>query len=139
QRSLILIDFTGVTCKNCKLNEKNIFTKPEIADLMRKYQLVQLYTDQVPIELYPPDVRERIASDGRRLRDDAKVNLEFQKKAFDTEQLPLYVILDPAPNGDDKKIAVVGIYSEGKINDASTFAQFLKEPLSAKGQRVQVR
>ena len=39
----------------------------------------------------------------------------------------LYVILDPAPNGDEKKIEVKGIYSEGKINDASAFAEFLKE------------
>jgi thiol:disulfide interchange protein DsbD len=139
QRSLVLIDFTGESCKNCRYNEHNIFTKPEIADLMRKYQLVQLYTDKVPPDFYPPEVRDRIGSDGSRLREDAKVNLEFQKKAFDTEQLPLYVILDPAPNGDEKRIEVVGIYSEGKINDAGAFAQFLKEPLAAKGQRAQVR
>ena len=65
------------------------------------------------------------------------VNLDFQKKVFDSEQLPLYVILDPAPGGDDSKIAVVGIYSEGKINDDAAFAQFLKEPLSSAGQRAQ--
>jgi thiol:disulfide interchange protein DsbD len=137
QRSLVLIDFTGESCKNCRYNEHNVFTKPEIADLMRKYDLVQLYTDKVPPEFYAPDVRDRIGRDGSRLRSDAAANLAFQKKAFDTEQLPLYVILDPAPHADESKIEVVGIYSEGKINDASAFAQFLKEPLAATGLRAQ--
>jgi thiol:disulfide interchange protein len=138
QPSLVLIDFTGKTCKNCRYNEQNVFTKPEIAELMRKYNLVQLYTDTVPPELYPPEVRDRIGGDGTRLRADASANLEFQKKAFATEQLPLYVILDPAPQGDEKRIEVKGIYSEGKINDPSAFAEFLKEPLGASGQRAQV-
>jgi thiol:disulfide interchange protein DsbD len=135
--TLVLIDFTGKTCKNCRYNEQNVFTKPEIAELMRKYQLVQLYTDTVPPELYSPEARDKIGGDGNRLRADAAANLEFQKKAFATEQLPLYVILDPAPQGDEKKIEVKGIYSEGKINDASAFAEFLKEPLGAAGQRAQ--
>jgi thiol:disulfide interchange protein DsbD len=135
--ALVLIDFTGKTCKNCRYNEQNVFTKPEIAELMRKYQLVQLYTDTVPPELYPPKLRDKIGSDGNRLRTDAAANLEFQKKAFATEQLPLYVILDPAPQGDEKKIEVKGIYAEGKINDPSAFAEFLKEPLGAAGQRAQ--
>jgi thiol:disulfide interchange protein DsbD len=138
QRTLLLIDFTGESCKNCRYNEHNVFTKPEIADLMRKYELVQLYTDKVPPEFYPPDVRDRIGNDVSRLRDDARVNLDFQKQAFDTEQLPLYVILDPVPQGDDQKIDVVGIYSEGKINDTAAFTQFLKEPLNSPGQRAQV-
>jgi thiol:disulfide interchange protein DsbD len=135
--ALVLIDFTGKTCKNCRYNEQNVFTKPEIAELMRKYQLVQLYTDTVPPELYPPELRDKIGNDGNRLRTDAAANLEFQKKAFATEQLPLYVILDPAPQGDEKKIEVKGIYAEGKINDPSAFAEFLKEPLGAAGQRAQ--
>ncbi len=139
QHALVLLDFTGESCKNCRYNEHNVFTKPEIAELMRKYQLVQLYTDKVPPEFYPPDVRDRIGNDVSRLREDAKVNLEFQKRAFATEQLPLYVILDPAPNGDPKKIEVVGIYAEGKINDAGAFAQFLKQPLGAGGQRARAR
>jgi thiol:disulfide interchange protein len=139
QHGLLLLDFTGESCKNCRYNENNVFTKPEIADLMRKYELVQLYTDKVPPEFYAPDVRDKIGSDVSRLRADARVNLDFQKKAFSTEQLPLYVILDPAPGGDDSKIAVVGMYSEGKINDDAAFAQFLKEPLSSAGQRAQAR
>jgi len=58
------------------------------------------------------------------------VNLWFQREAFDTEQLPLYVILEPRPDG---RIAVVDMYGEGKISDEAGFAQFLKKPLEATG------
>ena len=132
QPRLILIDFTGETCKNCRYNEENVFTRPVIAELMKKYQLVEMYTDKVPPNFYPSDA----SIDVDRLRDDADVNLAFQKKAFDTEQLPLYVILDPAPGGNKNKIEVVGIYAEGKINDVAGFQQFLREPLSGSGLRA---
>jgi thiol:disulfide interchange protein DsbD len=137
EHSLVLIDFTGKSCKNCRLNERDVFTKPEIAELMRKYRLVQLYTDIVPADYYSPEVREQAADDPARLRGDAGANLDFQRKAFATEQLPLYVILDPVPHGDAGKVKVVGIYSEGKINNPLGFAQFLKAPLSgAKAERA---
>src|SRR5205823_12764303 len=31
----IFIDFTGKTCVNCKINERNIFSKPDIRALMQ--------------------------------------------------------------------------------------------------------
>ncbi|MGL4420553.1 MAG: protein-disulfide reductase DsbD family protein, partial [Gemmataceae bacterium] len=84
----VLIDFTGKTCTNCKLNEQQIFPRPEIAEALKSLQLVQLYTDEVPAEFYAraTTTAERDAA--------AAANLEFQKAAFGTEQLPLYVILE---------------------------------------------
>ena len=46
---------------------------------------------------------------------------------FGSEQLPLYVILKPK---SDDTIEVVGIYSEGKINDVEGFKKFLADPLA---------
>jgi thiol:disulfide interchange protein DsbD len=126
QRQLVFVDFTGETCTNCKINEKNVFTKSEIKDLFRPYRLVQLYTDKVPDKYYSPSLRGKFGNDASRQRQDAAVNLKFQKEAFGTEQLPLYVILQPKPDG---AIDVVGQYAEGKINDEALFAQFLKSPL----------
>ena len=100
---------------------------------------MQLYTDKVPNGLYPPELRDRFGGDVTRQRADASANLAFEKKAFGSEQLPLYVILDPAPSGDDGKIAVVAIYPEGKISDTSAFVEFLKEPLGSEGQRAEAR
>jgi thiol:disulfide interchange protein len=116
----VFVDFTGVTCTNCKLNEREVFTKPEVKDLMKQYGLVQLYTDTVPETFYESDP-------GRDRRNaDAEANLEFEKAAFGEEQLPLYVILKPEATG---KTTVVGIYGEGKINDVPGFVQFLKDGL----------
>jgi thiol:disulfide interchange protein DsbD len=131
---LVFVDFTGETCTNCKINEKSVFTKPEIRGLFQKYQLVQLYTDKVPDKQYSSEVRSRFGSDAARQREDAAANLWFQRAAFGTEQLPLYVILKPELDG---KIAVVGKYDEGKINNDSAFVQFLKSPLNGGGALAQ--
>jgi thiol:disulfide interchange protein len=116
----VFVDFTGVTCTNCKLNERDVFTKPEVKELFKQYALVQMYTDTIPEAFYESDP-------GLDRRDaDALSNLEFEKKAFGEEQLPLYVILKPEPTG---KTTVVGVYREGKINDEPGFIEFLKNGL----------
>jgi thiol:disulfide interchange protein DsbD len=120
KNQLLFLDFTGVTCSNCKLNEKNVFVKENVKELFRKYHLVQLYTDTVPEPFYesPPDFGTR--------EDHAIAVKKFQLKAFGTQQLPLYVILKPLPDG---KIERVGVYTEGKINDEAAFVEFLRKPL----------
>ncbi len=122
EKRLVFVDFTGVNCSNCKLNEKNVFPKPEIQQALQKYARVQLYADFLPPEAYlvPPD-REK-----REL--EASANLNFQEKAFGTVARPTYVILDPRPDGT---IRVVG-KREGAINDTADFAEFLRKPLEGK-------
>jgi len=134
ERRLIFIDFTGETCTNCKINERSVFPKPEIQKLFQHYTLVRLYTDKVPDELYASALRSRFGSSTARQQADAQANLWFQKEAFNTEQLPLYVILEQLPND---KIDVVDIYTEGKINDESAFAKFLQKPLEVNDVRAQ--
>ena len=124
QMSRIFVDFTGVTCKNCKDNENNVFPKPEINSLLKNFLIVKLYTDSVPKEYY--DAKEKVTVD--RQNADADVNLQFQRKVFNTETLPTYVILQPDLNGS---IIDLGEYKEGRINDVNAFAQFLRDPSSA--------
>ena len=113
----VFLDFTGVTCSNCKLNEKNVFPKPEVVALFKQYSLAQLYTDTLPQEFSAGD-----AAAGTAI---AEVNYEFQRAALGTTQLPLYVIL--APEGD--RVRVVSVYDEGKINDVARFVAFLEKGL----------
>jgi thiol:disulfide interchange protein len=117
----LFIDFTGVTCTNCKINEKSVFTKPDIRKLFQNYVVVQIYTDIVPKEFYAGEVTEA------RANDDAKeINLPFQRDfSGGNEQLPLYAVLEPQADGP---IAVVGVYDEGRINNEPAFAEFLREP-----------
>jgi thiol:disulfide interchange protein DsbD len=126
ERRLVFLDFTGETCTNCKLNEKNVFPKPEIQALLQRYRLVQLFTDKVPDPYYSAQVRSGFGIDTARQREDAAANLAFQRAAFNTEQLPLYAILEPRPDGE---VRVVASYTEGKINDDAAFAEFLRKPL----------
>ncbi|OWK42339.1 protein-disulfide reductase DsbD family protein [Fimbriiglobus ruber] len=122
-KPLIFIDFTGVTCSNCKLNEQNVFTQSMVRELVKKYTLVQMYTDDVPATFFTDD-RELFE---RRI--EGANNLQFQGKVFGTQQLPLYAILAPQADG---RVKVVGVYDEGKINNVPAFVEFLKKPLEGK-------
>ena len=112
----VLVDFTGVTCANCKYNEETVFPRPEVNELLTKYTLAQLYTDTVP---------PKYVQGGESAYDIAADNAAFQKRAFGDARLPLYVILAPEPGG----VRVVDIYDEGKINDPAKFAAFLRDGL----------
>lgn len=129
QQKLVFVDFTGESCTNCKLNERNVFNQPEIEQLFKSYELVRMYTDKVPDDYYPTSVRSTFKGSTVQQRGDAELNRHFQGQAFGSIQLPLYVILKPTAEGP---IEVVGVYSEGKINNVGAFAEFLKKPLDGK-------
>jgi len=120
EKKPIFIDFTGETCTNCKINEKNVFVKEEVKNLFKQYVRVQLYTDVIPEAFY------KSAPDEAKREGDAEVNQKFQKATFKTEQLPLYVVVRPAGDG---KFEVVGQYDEGRISKFDKFVEFLKAPL----------
>jgi thiol:disulfide interchange protein DsbD len=125
QAQRIFIDFTGVTCTNCSINETHVFTKPAIRKLFEPYAMVKLYTDTVPKHYYGAELRAELDRSAQRQEDDAYVNLKFQRQVFVNEQLPLYVVLEPQL---DETVSVVGVYAEGRINDEAAFAEFLREP-----------
>jgi thiol:disulfide interchange protein DsbD len=89
----VFVDFTGETCTNCKLNERQVFSRPEIRELLQQYILVQLYTDRIPDRYY--NSAELEGSPTNSVSDAMEKNLAFERDKFDTETLPLYVILEP--------------------------------------------
>ena len=128
QNKMVFIDFTGVTCTNCKINEANVFPIKDVHELLKKFVLVQLYTDRVPDKLYSPEERSAFQGSATKQRADANKNLDFQKLKFNTEQLPLYVVVKP----DANSFVEVARYDEGKINDVSAFVKFLRSGLNGK-------
>lgn len=121
----VFLDFTGKTCTNCKYNENEVFTRPEIRALLGKYEKVQLYTDEVPGSAYAadPGYKARVS--------EAKANGDFQQAAFGDIALPLYAVLVPQPDG---KIKLLGT-REGKINDPADFAAWLQSSLEEAKKR----
>lgn len=134
QGKLVFVDFTGVTCKNCQLNERDVFPQPEIKKLLVKYELVKLYLDRVPNEFYSPDQLAKFGGTVQQQLKDAQANLELENNVFDSTQRPLYAVLEPTSDGS---FHIRAKYEEGKISSAAKFAQFLSQPLSATGPIAQ--
>src|SRR5581483_10510036 len=114
----VFVDFTGVTCTNCNYNESNVFPQPAVKAELEKFERVRLYTDWLPANLYAADPGDR------ERKMEGRANDDFKRDLFGTQQLPLYVVLQPQVSGGVK---VLGVYPEGKINDPAAFVKFLKE------------
>ena len=97
QNKNIFIDFTGVTCTNCRWMETNIFSIKSVEELMSEYVLVSLYTD---------------AGEGYLEKR------EYQINRFETAALPYYVILD----SNDKVLSEF----PGLTRNVEGFKEFLK-------------
>ena len=101
QNKNIFIDFTGVTCTNCRWMETNIFSINSVEELMSEYVLVSLYTD---------------AGVGYLEKR------EYQITRFETAALPYYVILD----NNDKVLSEF----PGLTRNVEEFKDFLKTGLN---------
>lgn len=132
----VLIDFTGVTCTNCKYNEEAVFPQSAVRGEFEKFERVQLYTDEVPAGAY-------ISDPGKKDRtEEGETNGRFQQALFGDIALPMYVVLVPVtePDGKVKYKLVNGTVKgvpnapyEGKINSPGDFVAWLKES-HAKGK-----
>lgn len=95
----LFIDFTGVSCTNCRWMEKNMFPRKEVQEQMNKMIKVRLYTD-----------RRHVPQD--------KINQTMQETRYGSVELPLYVILTP-----EEKLIAKTPYDA----DQNKFISFLKK------------
>jgi len=98
------IDFTGVTCVNCRIVEKKFFSDPRFAEASRKHVMVKAITDRQSAEFREHDLanQQRMAT-------------------FGSVTLPLYVLLSP----EGKVIAVSGYRPDFTVD---WFLEFLETP-----------
>jgi thiol:disulfide interchange protein len=82
----VFLNFTGVTCTNCRWMEKNMFPDPQVKKEMDRFVLAELFTDREK----PDEVR---AADEK--------NADLQTTKYNSAALPLYVIISP----DEKPLA----------------------------------
>lgn len=127
ENKLIFIDFTGVTCTNCRDNENRVFPRPAVRKELEKYVRVQLYNDSVP----KPGL-SRAEAKAQALR-----NRDLQGNTFDDVTTPLYVVFKPAkdqPFDGDKFKGTTLAKRGGKIFDdqiAGFVADVLQAPLTS--------
>ncbi|MBX2888646.1 MAG: thioredoxin family protein [Ferruginibacter sp.] len=92
----ILIDFTGYACVNCRRMEENVWSKPEVNNLMKEnFIVVSLYVDDK--EELPIDKQLRyITKDGQEkfIRTVGNKWATFETENFKNNAQPLYAILD---------------------------------------------
>ncbi|MFN7944984.1 MAG: cytochrome c biogenesis protein CcdA [Blastocatellia bacterium] len=113
QNKPAFLNFTGVTCTNCRWMESNMFPQPEVRKELDRFILAELYTDR--------DTAEHAASDQR--------HQEIQEKQFGTVALPLYVIVSP----DGRELGKF----PGLTRDKAEFIRFLQTGAGQFGQVAQ--
>lgn len=92
----ILLDFTGWACINCRRVEENVWTDPEIYDLIdNKYVLISLYVDDRK-ELKDEDKLELPYESGKikLIETVGQRAATFQALNFKSASQPFYVLLD---------------------------------------------
>lgn len=99
ENKLVLVNFSGYACTNCKWMDANMFPRPEIMDAMK---------DLVPVELF---------LDGTDAASEENKNLELDR--FHVEAMPYYVLVD----ADEKVVAEVA----DRTTDPQQFLNFLKK------------
>jgi thiol:disulfide interchange protein DsbD len=107
----VFINFTGITCTNCRWMENNMFTDPQVKKELEQFALAKLFTD--------------------RQRPEDERNRKLQEENFGTVALPLYVIV----GSDGKELAKF----EGLTRDRAQFISFLQAGLSRFNQLAVLR
>ena len=101
QGQVAFVDYTGVTCTNCRWMEQNMFPKPAVAQRLAKMTLIRLYTDQ---------------------GDRAEQYRDMQVANYKTISLPFYAIVA----ADGTTIATF----DGMTRDEAAFVAFLDKGLA---------
>lgn len=100
ERKLIFVNFTGVTCTNCRWMEQNMFPNPQVLARINGMVPLELYTDRGT----PGDLANR----------------KLQQELTRVVTLPVYVIATP----EGKPIKIF----QGSTRDRSEFIAFLETP-----------
>lgn len=110
ENKLLLIDFTGYTCTNCRWMEANMFPREDVKRELQKYVRVRLYTD----------------GEGATYQYQQKL----EQTKFGTVALPYYAILD----GEANPVATF----PGLTRNTAEFVRFLRTPFELKPSETRI-
>ncbi|MDC1188276.1 thioredoxin family protein [Flavobacteriales bacterium] len=119
----VFIDFTGHGCVNCRALENNVWSDPEILDLLKnEFVIISLYIDEHTLDIQQPytslfDGETKIQTIGQK-------NADIQKVWFNKNAQPYYVTL--GVNEELLNFPVGYDVAEDKVG----FLKFLKKSLN---------
>lgn len=124
QQKPILLDFTGWACVNCRKVEENIWTRPDVFEMLRdEVVLVSLYVDdRKPLDEEDQQVVTYADGSTRKLTTVGQKWSTFQALNFKSVSQPYYVLMMP-----DGTILNPPI----QYTDAATYTAWLKEGIAA--------
>jgi thiol:disulfide interchange protein DsbD len=79
---LVFVDITGIACKNCRLNERDVFPLPEVQKALSQHVLLKLYAEAG----VPAGIDQQPGSDE---------TIRMREEVFQTNALPVYALLKP--------------------------------------------
>lgn len=118
----VFLDFTGRFCSNCKKMEASVWSDPLVQAMLRHdFILISLYTDvnkKLPErEWYTSEI------DGKVKKTIGQQNVDYEIANFQTNTVPLYVIMDSNGNVVNKP--------RGTDMNVSSYTTWMKEGLKA--------
>jgi len=132
QNKPLLIDFTGWACVNCRKMEENVWTQPQIRELIEKnFILVSLFVDdRQKLPASKQFVYTALDSSKKNITTIGEKYATMQSENFKNASQPLYVILD----GNEKLMNLPVGYTPGE----TAYEEWLKCGLDAFNKTNQV-
>ena len=94
QKKPIMLDFTGITCVNCRKMETLVWSNPEVFKRMKeKFILVSLYCDAVNVPI-PEAEQYESAFLGSRVKSLGQKNSDIQATKYNSNTQPVYYFID---------------------------------------------
>jgi len=114
----IFIDFTGHGCVNCREMEANVWSNPEVLNLLKtQFVVLALYVDDKT--KLPENEWYMSKYDGKEKKTIGKQNFDLQITKFNANAQPYYVIMD----ANEKVLTQPRAYDL----DVNKFISFLKD------------
>ncbi len=121
QNKPVIIDFTGHACVNCRKMEADVWSDPNVLDILRNnYVLIQLYVDDKTS--LPEDEQYVSEFSGKKVKSIGNKWSDFQATNYNSNSQPFYVLLDA--NG--KKLTE----PKGAVYNVNSYIEYLKEGIN---------
>jgi len=103
QNKPVMLDFTGITCVNCRKMEEQVWVEDKIFDVLNNdLVLISLYVDDR--EELPKEEQYESELTGNTIKTYGQKWLEYQQLNYNTNAQPLYVIKDTEGNDLNESI-----------------------------------